>query len=385
MKSDDQLIRRGWRGWLALFGVWTVPLALIGGANYVGQQYYDQPVGLAQTLILQALRWYFWAALCPVVYRLARELSLVSRHWPRNALTHFVIAMGVSAISVIIYGLTMPALETGTMPDLLRVLRDTFGVSSFTIHLFNLLIYWLTLGALTSISLNRQRLSRGRESDRLALRATQLQARLNESRLEALRMQLHPHFLFNALNSISSLIEDKQNDAAYRTIARLAALMRSTLNSTREHMTTLREELGFVNSYLEIERIRFEERLKTGITAPEECQNALTPSLILQPLVENSIRHSVAKSSHPGRIEIRARKEYSRLTIEVQDNGPGLPQRWSLENGAGVGLTIVRERLQGMYNGAHEFSVTNAQPCGTLARICIPFTTTEGINTRAEH
>lgn len=276
-----------------------------------------------------------------------------------------------------IYVLVQPLILGNEFPGVSAAIGRVFDFGFGARHVYNVITYWLTLGVLTTISLNRQRLVREQETSHLELRATQLEARLNSARLEALKMQLQPHFLFNALNSVSSLILEKQNDAAYRAIARLAGLLRTTLDQTEEQTVTLREELEFIKRYLEIEKIRFEERLSTRISVPEECMDALLPSLILQPLIENSIRHGIAMKIEPGTIEIRARKSNGRLIIEVQDDGAGLPPDWSIEDSCGVGLTIVKDRLSATYDGVHEFSISSVDPCGVLARISIPLRTND--------
>lgn len=375
--QHDRLIRRPWRGWFLLFGIWSVPIALITGANYLSQYSYKEPLTFLDLLGLQAVNWYYWAALSPLVYRFANKFSLATSHWPLIAVLHLVLGFVVSIFGSIIYVVVRPIILGGEFPGFMVAVDNVFDAGYASRHVYNLITYWLTLGVLTTISLNRQRLMREQETTHLELRATQLEARLNSARLEALKMQLQPHFLFNALNSVSSLILNHQNDAAYRAIARLAGLLRTTLDQTEEQTVTLREELEFIKRYLEIEKIRFEERLGIRIVVPEDCMDALLPSLILQPLIENSIRHGIARKIGPGTIEIRARKANGRLIIEAQDDGAGLPPQWSIEDSSGVGLTIVKDRLSATYGVAHDFSITPVDPCGALARISIPFQTND--------
>lgn len=372
---NDRLIKRGWRGWLLLIGIWSVPIALITGARFLTQSSYGQSLPIQKLLSIQVVSWYYWAALSPFIYRFANRFSLASSRWPLIAALHLATGFAVSVIGSTLSGLAYPIVLTGDLPELSGVISSVFDAGYAGRHVSNVITYWLTLGVLTTINLSRQRIVREQETSHLELRATQLEARLNSARLEALKMQLKPHFLFNALNSVSSLVVNNQNDAAYRLIARLAGLLRTTLDHTQEQTVTLREELGFIERYLEIERIRFEDRLGTKICVPEDCMDALLPSLILQPLIENSIRHGIAKRLEPGLIEIRARKMDGQLIIEIRDDGAGLPPNWSMESSSGVGLTLVRDRLSASYEGVHEFTFSRVEPCGTLARISIPFQT----------
>ena len=209
------------------------------------------------------------------------------------------------------------------------------------------------------------------------LRASHLETRLARAQLQALKMQLHPHFLFNTLHSISALVH-KDPEAADRMIARLGDFLRLTLENSGAQEVTLEKELAFLRCYLEIERIRFHDRLTTRVDVDPRALDSLVPNLILQPIVENAIRHGVAPRSTPGHVEILAKQNDGTLRIEVKDNGPGLPPNQSgiqgSREGQGVGLANTRARLEQLYGTAHRFELTNGARGGLVVTLEIPST-----------
>jgi LytS/YehU family sensor histidine kinase len=201
------------------------------------------------------------------------------------------------------------------------------------------------------------------------LRASQLETRLAAARLEALRAQLQPHFLFNTLHAISALM-NRDVEAAERMLARLSDLLRLTLDSAGEPMVPLKRELEFLAGYLEIEQTRFADRLTVQMNVEPDALDAPVPSLLLQPLVENAVRHGIAPRATPGRIEIRARRADGALHIEIEDNGRGLPR----EMREGLGLSNTRARLEQLYGPAHRFELRAAKGdgSGTLVQLVLP-------------
>jgi len=211
--------------------------------------------------------------------------------------------------------------------------------------------------------------------------ASRLEAQLAQSELETLKTRLHPHFFFNTLNTVSSLMQ-RDVDGASRVVSRLGELLRISLRHSERQETTLREELAFLGHYLAIQRIRFADRLTVAVDAPEATLDALVPSLLLQPLVENAIRYAIEPRSTPGQVEIVARIEGERLVIEVGDDGPGMQPsalaafREGATNGApngfGIGLGNTRARLDQLYGGRHRFELMAAEPAGLRLRIELP-------------
>ena len=204
-------------------------------------------------------------------------------------------------------------------------------------------------------------------------------ARLNEqlvtAQLDALRSQIEPHFLFNTLNAVSGLIREGSNDAAVTAIAGLSDFLRHTLEVAGRHQVPLGEELKFTVQYLDIQKIRFAERLQVRVAVPEELLDASVPSLILQPIVENAVKHGIAKRVQGGMISITASRSAEVLTLSVCNDGPGLAVEDA--GGSGIGSTNVRSRLRGLYGDAFRMTMCNAEMGGVEVLVSIPYTTRE--------
>lgn len=206
------------------------------------------------------------------------------------------------------------------------------------------------------------------------LRSSELKAALSHSELQTLKMQLHPHFLFNTLNTISALMHEDVH-AADTMVARLGDFLRMTLENPGEHEVPLRQEMEFIDAYLGIERVRFGERLTITREIDDDALEACVPNLFLQPIIENAIKHGIARVTGEGRLAIRAKKSGELLRIEVEDNGPGLqPQNGRPRaTGTHIGLANTRARLQHVYDSDFSFELGPAVPRGALVTIDIPF------------
>lgn len=189
-----------------------------------------------------------------------------------------------------------------------------------------------------------------------------------------LKAQLHPHFLFNALNTISAFVE-KDPRGARQMIEHLGDLLRFSLEHSEDQETTLAAELAVLDHYLAIQRVRFEDHLQLRMEIAPDTLPALAPSLILQPLVENAIRHSVAQQTTPVSVTILAARKDGQLHLQVSDDGPGLPAGWHWDAHAGVGLTNTKQRLEQLYPAAHQLTVNNAEGGGVMVEIILPFRT----------
>ena len=222
--------------------------------------------------------------------------------------------------------------------------------------------------ALAVLALDHARLARTR-----AAHAAQLEADLSRARLETLRRQIQPHFLFNTLNTISELI-DTDPARAGEMVARLGTLLRRSLDDQEQPFIPLRAELEFVTLYTDIERVRFESWLDVTLDIEPAALDAWVPPMILQPLVENAIKHGIAPAAGKGTITISAGRQNDRLSLEVIDDGVGLGPRNG--NGHGIGLRTMRERLNHMFSGAAELSILQHAPRGTRVRVDVPFITT---------
>jgi PAS domain S-box-containing protein len=230
-----------------------------------------------------------------------------------------------------------------------------------------------------ALALDNARLySDARRAGEEAVRAAGLEARLMRARLEALRAQLNPHFLFNALNTLTMLVRRGANADALRGIVSLSQLLRHALSELATLEAPLRAEVGLVENYLEIEQLRFRDRLRVSLLLAPETLEALVPSLVLQPLVENAIKHGIARRSEAGKVEIVARREEEALILEVRDDGPGFPIGWDAATSGGIGIANTRERLDRLYGGRARFHADNAPGGGAVVRVLIPFRTTPG-------
>ena len=234
------------------------------------------------------------------------------------------------------------------------------------VHLF---IYGAILGV-TYIAGYRRRL-RERE-----LAATQLGEQLALAQVRALRMQINPHFLFNAMNSISMLVRDRKQEEAVKTIAGLSDLLRYVLDETADQEVPLRNELDFIRRYLAIEKIRFQDRLHVSIEAPNTVLDALVPNLLLQPLVENAIRHGVSRSAAATSVAISALEKNGTVRLRVSDDGPGFAGDRPVEDGSGLGIANTRKRLAQLYGDGYKLDLEKEHPHGATVNISLPMHTT---------
>lgn len=315
----------------------------------------------------EMLRWYLWALLVPVMWWQARRFPLERGPGGRFAahlVINLVLAVAVSFFYSILDVLKreiLTALVLGTTPNFAPT-EDWIAVVSWGAE-YHVLTYFCLLAVIHAF-LYYDKL-RERE-----VKTSRLEAQLTMARLEVLKTQLHPHFLFNTLNAISALMH-RDVDAADRMIALLSDLLRLSLDQDSRHQVPLKDELSFLDRYLKIEKIRFRDRLKVEMDVEDECLSAQVPRLILQPLVENSVRHGLAVLSSAGRLGVRARRKGDRLVVSVFDDGPGLPASGAPER-EGVGLANTRARLRQIYGDDHDFALTNLER-GLEVRMELPF------------
>jgi LytS/YehU family sensor histidine kinase len=319
-------------------------------------------------LVLAVLTSYMWALLTPFVFWLSARFLADHRH---RALGVVALVL-VGFIIAIAIGMTEEAIRSAVMPFPLR--RGGRGAPPGFVWLrpWFLNDFFLDLGVLAA-GLARAYSIRYRNQREESLRiAAQLRAQLAEARLDALRMQLDPHFLFNTLHAISSLVE-RDPRGVRRMISRLSELLRHTIEGPSEQEIPLRKELDLLRRYLEIMEVRFQGRLEIGTDVEERAMDALVPNLILQPIVENAIKHGVSKIEGPGRIALSGRIEGGQLVLRVENNG-AFVQRG--ENG-GVGVRNTKARLAHLYGGEQSFELhgVNTEQPMTIAEIRLPYHT----------
>jgi sensor histidine kinase YesM len=234
---------------------------------------------------------------------------------------------------------------------------------------WEMMTYWAIVGLSHALAYHQEAQTR-------ALKASQLETRLVEAQLQSLQRQLQPHFLFNTLNTISALMH-RDVEAADAMIARLSDLLRISLQSVGVQEVTLKEELDFLSKYLEIEQTRFRDRLRVVFDVAPDTFDALVPNLILQPLVENAIKHGIGPRPAPGTITIRARRVGTMLELVVQDNGVGLSAARLSDFNRGIGLSNTRSRLDHLYGSSHRFEFRQPAEGGLLVLIAIPLVDVE--------
>ena len=357
--------RGRWRRLAIIWGVWTFIGIVFTLQMYFTSYRSERPAKLVDSLYLQMIWAYLWALATPIVLLAAAKLPIERTNWIRNTLLHLPISIVLSGIVTAI-GHVMLWLYLG------RPLGRPYSFVSmgrFVLANFSEGIGIYMLIALASYAYSYYR--RYREGQ---VRTLQLEAQLSRAQLEALKMQLHPHFLFNTLHSISALLS-QDTEAARRMITRLGDFLRLTLENSGSEEVTLQQEMEFLNCYLAIERIRFQDRLVTRIDLDEDTLDVKVPNLILQPIVENAIRHGIAPRSTPGLIEIEAKHLNGLIRIQVRDNGPGLSDHRISENlcNRGVGLANTEKRLESLYGSRHVFDLRNNPNGGFVVTMEIPY------------
>jgi len=352
------------RMWLISFCVWIPLSSYFGFVIYVWQRDSGAPTQFFPILTKQLILYAIAAVLSPLVYFLGRRFPLAQEKWMKHAALHLVACLLFAWTSAVYRISVLPVKDVmSNVPSSHLTLIWRFFVS-YTMDL-SIFVYWPIVG-LAQIAIFRQR-SRERE-----VRAVELQAQLAEAQLRALKMQVQPHFFFNTLHSISSLMHTDVH-AADKMISRLSDLLRMSLESADTQECPLWQEMEFLDKYLQIEQIRFSDRLSISLAIDPDARDAAVPTMILQPLVENAVRHGVSKRTAGGIIRIRASRENGWLHLAVEDNGPGFsPAQESA--GGGLGLRNTRERLEKLYGAQQSFSVQKASEGGVEVRLRLPFT-----------
>jgi signal transduction histidine kinase len=307
--------------------------------------------------------WWLWALLLPGVVWLARRFRIERPTWKRSA----VVLVAGLFVFVGIHTVLGVTARVGilTLAGQNPIWWRQFQSSVFWNFDWGMMTYWTIVGVSHAIDFHR-------ESQDRALKAAQLETRLAEAQLQALQRQLHPHFLFNTLHAISALMH-RDTEAADAMLARLSDLLRLTLDRIGVQEVPLRDELEFIDKYLEIERTRFGDRLQVSTAIDPATLDAAVPTLLLQPLVENAIRHGIAPKIGGGRVDISAHRAGGTLVLKVRDSGVGLSAAKRSALTTGVGLSNTRSRLEHLYRDAFTFEFSDAPGGGLIVTIVLPF------------
>ena len=346
-------------------------------AFYFVSTFTDKPAAFGLLLTLNLGYWYSWALLTPGILWLTRRFPFdrstgdPTTHSPRRGGPGWRMAIPIHIAGVVIatslHVILTVALRMGTYWVVGESLDTWLHEAQEMLFLnfdWEMMTYWTIVGVGTALRYLHE--ARARE-----LSAAQMETRLVEARLHTLQRQMQPHFLFNTLNTISALMH-RDVEAADAMIARLSDLLRMSLQRVGVQEVPLKEELDFLSKYLEIEQTRFRDRLTVVFDVQAETLHALVPNLLLQPLVENAIKHGIGPRPTPGQIAVRARINGAMLELDVQDNGVGLSAARLTDFNRGVGLSNTRSRLDHLYGSLHRFEFRQPAEGGLLVCIAIP-------------
>lgn len=363
------MLRQRARQCAVALGLWTGLGVFYGWEIYLFHQHAHEPLSLLPAMWRGLPDFWIYALLTPAVMEFSSRFRFRQDKWMSLAGIHLLAAgaflFAWSALKVALY----------PVEDLLTgIALPRNG------HLFRTLLVdnahdalWF-YGTIVAVSELLHYQAKCRERER---RAATLEAQLARAQLKALKMQLDPHFLFNTLHSISGLIHEDAA-AADRTVKRLGSLLRLSCENGNEQEVTLRREMEFLDGYLDIQKTRLGERLRVGVHLAPGTLEALVPNMILQPLVENAVKHGIASRATPGRLDIRAEGRGGALCLEIADDGPGFSRTRNGTAAKGVGIANTRERLQQLYGEAHTFRLDTPPGGGTRVRLEIPLHWQEG-------
>ena len=349
-----------------LFLGWTLVSIIFAGISYaaaIGEN--NKEFGFISALRLNLVQFYVWAVLSPLVFRFSRRFPIEFRPLNvRNLLLYFPALISFAGIHQVIHLAVLWSITPRwrqKYPALIDCYRAYFAFGFYIDLIIALLIVIAVHALLYYQSFRASELAQ-----------SSLKTDLAQAQLRALKMQLHPHFLFNTLHSISSLVlEDPPK--ANSMIARLGDFLRLTVDNSDQQLVTLKEETEFLRCYLDIEQVRFGDRLTVTFELEPQTLSAQVPHLILQPVVENTIQHAIAPRSTRGHINIEAKRLNSLLRVAISDNGPGISSNANLPWKQGVGLTNVRTRLRQIYGPDFRFELMNTKGGGVTAFMEIPF------------
>ncbi len=345
---------------LLLFLVWIVPAVVAGFGVLLVPYAADPEMGYGGALLISLAHWAPWVPVTLAIFAVSDRVPLERGRVARALLVHVplsVLTMLLMISLIVAVDYAMGIIYPG------RSIESHFIIQLRGVAEFELVFYWAVVGAHAAMRWHERFVAQQAER-------TKLEADLSDATLRALKAQLNPHFLFNALNSVMALI-DRDPPAAQRMLVRLSELLRTTLAATDAQEVHVAQELELVRRYLEIEGIRFGDRLSVSIESDAAAREAVVPALVLQPLVENAIVHGLSRRPGPGSIEVRARSSGDTVVLTVRDDGPGLAIP-STRRGSGIGLGNLRARLERLYGTAFELAVADDPRGGACVTVVIP-------------
>jgi two-component system LytT family sensor kinase len=348
------MTKNRWGQWIAAILLWSTLGVLFALPGLSSSNW-------SRTLLGSLAEWWSWGFVAPLIYWVDARLPFKENQLRMRILAHLLASLPLTLIHfyvVIVAGFFLGLVKLSALTHPLSLL-NTFGL------VWSWLVYWVIFGAIQTFRYYEHY----RASE---LRLERMERNFSQARLNALRMQLDPHFLFNALNTVSSQVEP--NPRLARTmIEHLGDLLRLSLDARDRQEIPLAEEFAFLDHYVAIQKIRFSDNLRIDIQVAAEVKYALVPCLIVQPLVENAIRHGISRRASGGTVTVTAQHRPGELEVRVVDDGVGLPAGWTLETSSGMGLSVTRERILGLYPGGDSsFSVQPRSGGGTEVKISLP-------------
>jgi hypothetical protein len=348
--------RRRYLTWILSLSFWTVLGLLTGLQIWISMLSHGH--SLLRVLAYEVLIWDAWFLLSPCIGWMARRFPLVPPT-ARSVVAHAVAALVIAPIHSVWWAMLLVQVQP----------YDAMGTQDFAEAMWSIVRSGLALqlcaySGVLAAHYAVDYYGKFRDRERVAAR---LEASLSDARLHALELQIQPHFLFNTLNSVSALVRTARQREAVTMIAGLSDLLRYSLDHAGEQQVALAQELAITERYLDIERLRFPDRMAFEIDVTAEARRGVVPTLLLQPLVENAIRHGIARCAGPGRVAIRARRDVDRLCIEVFNTGA-----LAADYRAGVGLRNTMARLRHLYRSEHRFEL-RADAGGVLASVALPW------------
>ena len=336
--------------------------------------------GVAPDLLGWLTCYYPWLALTPLVFRIEERFRLGRTNLVRNVSALIAAGLPLSYLAceiAVLLNMGVQFAFGGAMPSLRRAVPVSELALEFALYCF-------TVGSAFVVRSLIELREKERLTARLALEKSKLESSLRQAELETLRMRLNPHFLFNCLQNIATLTQQDPRTAE-KMLTRVGDLLRLALRRNSEPESTLGEEIALTEAYVSIEKMRFADRLAVLLDIKPGTERALIPSLLLQPLAENAIRHGLRNEREMGLISIRARREDDRLLLTVSDNGVGIPTEHLADLEMGIGLGSTCERLERMYPDRHEFSIRALPEGGTEVLIALPLKIAEAPREKARH
>jgi sensor histidine kinase YesM len=376
----ESTLKQDLRNYPLYFLIWTIIGVFFFSQGLTQKFFSHDPTPWWHYLLSWLVGVYLWALWTPGVFWLGRRFPIERRNWVRRVALHLLLGVVLSLGQLAVESAILSRL--GVFPAIMSTFASTFGFLLIIGFHNGIMTYWTLLGVQYGVSYYQNYQERKQEALRLELHASELQSQLAQAQLGVLKMQLQPHFLFNTLNAIMVLVRQQKSGEAEEMLAHLSDLLRCVLEDVEALEVPLRRELKYLQLYLSIEQVRFQDRLRVEISVDASILDAAVPQMVLQPVVENAIRHGVGKSSSAGRIKIGAVRVNDALELRVEDDGLGFSPGAAGGNHStvsqGIGLANTRARLQQLYGEEARLTTGNGEPHGAVVTIIFPYRVVPG-------